>query len=339
MTARNTKLNGAELLERLGVPVLAEAAPRMVRRVPFVSMEGNGSGEVSTSAEGVREYLADLGNPEQDQAAMLRRMNVRHASWFWETAADTITLSRRLLGKGFRAWRSSGRRAVPSWQTGDCFPVLSRFRSIPGVFPLAADLPKLGKVNAEGENVPAAYLEQLGTATLNRVRSSSPRWRGTARHRARKRRIARLTCPTEELKALIAHREFVRDVRRLQAIGERGMVRGRTPAEFAKTYLDLYAEAKKQRSPRALEAVRKTFRTYVRLASRNNLAWLRELLRLLREAQAAADTYAGYIGLLHAEAFRVFLLELSAERQDAEQLPRPPDLLPLPPAAPLAPPA
>ncbi len=339
MTARNTKLNGAELLERLGVPVLAETAPRMVRRVPFVSMQGNGSGRVSASPEQVREYLADLGNPEQDRAAMLRQVNVRPASWFWDTAADTLTLSRRLLGKGFRAWRSSGRRAVPSWQTGDRFPVLSRFRSIPGVFPLAADLPKLGKVDAEGENAPAAYLEQLGAATLNRVRSSSPRWRGSGTHRQRQRKCIGIVA--DAWKAFcerISYADWLKGNRRVPK-RERGTIYGQTPAVFLKHYLEFCEVAKQRRMWRALTMLRRDFRRRVRIAVKTDIKWLRELLRLLREAQATADTYAGYVGLKNAVAYVSDLLEQLPERQEPEQLPRPPDLLPRPPAAPLAPPA
>lgn len=333
MTARNTKLNGAELLERLGVPVLAEAAPRVVRRVPFVSMEGNGSGKVSTSAEGVREYLADLGNPEQDRAAMLRRVNTRGPGHLPQKGAGALVLTWKQLGtgKGFRVWRSARRpRAVPSWETGDRFPIFSRFRSIPGVFPLAVDLPKLGKVNAEGENRSAAYLEQLGAATRNRVRSSSPRWRGTARHKAERTRTRAMLCTYYRL----PRASFPQSPKRTS----RNFYGDMSPAAFIESYLTCYEAAVKGRYFKALESLRKSFRRYV-ASVRVDLRKLRELLRLLREAQAAADTYAGYIGLLHAEVFRVFLLELSAKRQEPEQLPRPPDLLPLPPAAPLAPPA
>lgn len=326
----------------LGGSVSGEGLPKVVRRVSFVSLEGNGSGKVSTSVENIRNYLANMGNPEREQAETLRRVNAwRAAVWLRVNFPFFLGYpARPIFGAGFRFWRSAPRpRAVRSWETGQKFPMFSHFRKLPGLFPLAADLPKVRKESAEGQNSAAAYFEHLGAETLNRVRSSSPRWRGTARHKAERVRLLPFAFSTEEFRKLLAHQAWVKDVGRLQKKFERNTVRGRTAAEFVKVYLELYAAAKKKGTITALSSVTNTLRTYIRLACRSNLLWLRELLRILREARASADTFAGYVALSNAVNFLELIAEELAERPELEPIPPPPDLLPRPPVAPLAPPA
>lgn len=229
----------------------------------------------------------------------------------------------------FRHWKPIQRCAVPHW-SAEHGPLFSRFSGTPSLFPSAAELRKLRKVRAEARNSAADFLALTPAKVQNRVRTSSPRWRGAGNHAQRKYLYTR---PAKRVPAPVnvpaKHTHTPIPV----------LVLGVSVEKYAKWHIQILQLAKGAKLESALSRHLDSFRRRVRELARKDLKAVRDLFRAIRELKAEAGTYAGYIGVLLAESFQVYLEETTEQDRATEQIPRPPYLLPLPPSAPLAPPA
>lgn len=306
---------------------IMEVNPRTVR---FTS-----PGPLGTcSAEGLK-----FPDAEQDRARTLARMNARTGGMFG-TGADLFILTRQQLRKGIRVWRSASPvRAVSSWQA-QAFPLFNRLKRNPGAFsPVSSpELLKVGKSHADPGNSPAAYFAGTSRGYRNRVRSSSPRWRGTRNH-ARSKVGLRPNPPRRG--GFVGQARLrpvaVKSVALVKCQTTADVLGGMNPERYALAHMEAVRAA--QGKPRALAHVFAAFMRRVRRLAAVSLRTLRELLAQLRRLRAERDTYAGYVQHINAAAYVLLLADLSERLPASEQLPRPPDLLPCPPSAPLAPPA
>ena len=103
------------------------------------------------------------------------------------------THSRQLTPLPWSAWGRRTLTALPHWH-GRALPyAANRLIRMPSLW---ADITGQPKVSSNGRptttNAPGAYLAQLAPI-LNRIRSTSPRWRGAAGHHSRRLAVLRIT--------------------------------------------------------------------------------------------------------------------------------------------------
>lgn len=319
MSARNTKLNGAELLERLGVPVLAEAAPRVVRRVPFVSMEGNGSGKVSTYLAFYKRVLEQFPpDAEQDWAAMLRRVNSCTAFLAYRLSAIGRGKVRRGEKAGRRVgmltlWRGISRKARR----------LRKLEALDHVKRAAAAI----KRHAEGRS--GFWITMTSLRTRRERREAEREWKAE-RFEERLRDIAPAHWEDEQGNFTNGWDEAY--LRKLS-----GYVKAFTPNR--RSTFDACISVTESEGIPFDELNYSTFRDCLALAAlTGNRAALQRLLKVLKSWRPNY-AFSLFLKKIEAEAYRAHTLRRVRPPARRSRIPRPPDLLPLPPSAPLAPPA
>lgn len=237
----------------------------------------------------------------------------------------------------WKDWKSStwGREGLTSWATvPDSFR--SRLICARGVWDDVVRLCKLDRPVVRGHflNTSREYLGRLGGHTLSRVRSTSPRWRGTAGHKREARTLIPLAMRGEGWTWSNKHGWKYPTRKAMADKYHREVMRAGGPAAWAKDMVRLLDAS--GNAPAMRRDVNKRLRALA-VYYRDTLAQVLAAFRDLRVTSAGAAF--ALLWVLARAAYREACKLGRAQRP--RRAPRPPCPLarPRPPTAPLAPPA